>query len=67
MTARRRRKPDIGAVLASLSAAGFEPQALDILPDGTYRWHLSDPRPGADAELDRELEEFGKRHGNGHA
>jgi hypothetical protein len=57
------RAADIKAALSAMVAAGMPPKSLDILPDGTLRWHFQEPAaPDPDTELDRELAEFEARH-----
>ncbi|MEZ5807905.1 MAG: hypothetical protein R3D65_09520 [Zhengella sp.] len=53
------------ATLSVLREAGLEPTALDLMPDGTYRWHLASPSIDDTDDLDRELLEFKSRHGQG--
>ena len=59
----RLRASDIKTVLNALRTSGLEPVSLDILPDGTYRWNLKPPADDDEAELDRELAEWSKKHG----
>lgn len=57
-----RRRVNAGA--SALEARGLKPCAMDILPTGTIRFHLTAPVSGAgDDDLDRELAEFEARHG----
>lgn len=53
------------ATLTFLRESGFEPTALDVKPDGSFRWHIAPPTTDNDAELDRELAEFQAKHGHG--
>lgn len=46
---------------------GMEPCALDTLPDGTHRWHFTQPPPHDENDLDRELAAFEAKHGHGRA
>jgi hypothetical protein len=59
-----RRRVNAGA--AALEARGLRPCAVDILPTGTVRFHLTAPvaADGVD-DLDRELTDFEARHGEG--
>ncbi len=61
-----RRRVSAGA--AALEARGLRPCAIDILPNGTVRYHLiargATEESGAD-DLDRELADFEARHGQG--
>lgn len=50
------------ATLAVLSKKGVSPTALEKLPDGTLRWHLT-PTENNDDDLDRELAEFDRHNG----
>lgn len=59
----RLRASDIKIVLNALRTSGLEPVSLDILPDGTYRWNFTQPADDDEAELDRELAEWSKKHG----
>ncbi len=65
MTAVRRRPrlSDLKTTLRLLQDEGLRPAALDTLPDGTYRWHFTEPASAGENELDRELAAFGKKHG----
>jgi hypothetical protein len=59
-----RRRVNAGA--AALEARGLKPCAVDILPTGTIRFHLTAPssiEDNGDDDLDRELAEFEARHG----
>lgn len=60
----RVRMSDLKAALAALKEVGREPCALDILPDGTHRWHFTQPATNAEDDLDRELAEFEAKHGH---
>jgi hypothetical protein len=54
----------VGAGAAELEARGLRPCAVDILPEGTIRFHITAPAgQGNEADLDRELAEFEARHG----
>ena len=55
----------ISAGHAALEARGLKPCAMDLLPSGVVRFHLSPPAGGGDDELDRELAEFEAKHGQG--
>ena len=62
----RRRRPrlsELKGVLTTLREAGMEPTALDSLPDGTFRWHFTQPPTNDEDALDRELEGFNAKHG----
>jgi hypothetical protein len=59
---RRTRKPSfktrLDAGLEVLQARGLNPCAIDELPTGTIRYHLSPPaNPEIEKDLDRELAE----------
>ena len=58
-----RRRINAGA--AALETRGLRPCAMDILPTGTVRFHISAPTAADDPDddLDRELAEFEARHG----
>jgi hypothetical protein len=57
-----RRRINAGA--AALETRGLRPCAVDILPTGTVRFHLTAPTATDDSHaLDRELAEFEARHG----
>ncbi|NTB96889.1 hypothetical protein G6M84_10205 [Agrobacterium tumefaciens] len=65
---RKQRRPtlrvrDVAATLEALKKSGLIPTALDTLPDGTFRWHFTPPAQNDEDDLDRELEEFDKKHG----
>lgn len=57
------RMRDVNATLELLRKKGMTPTALDTLPDGTFRWHLTPPEKNDDDDLDRELAEFDKKNG----
>lgn len=59
------RTADLKAALVVMREFGITPCALDTLPDGTHRWHFTKPSSSDEDDLDRELAEFDKRHGNG--
>ena len=63
-TRARIRTRDLKATLTFLKEAGMAPAALDLLPDGTCRFHLVSPADNDDDMLDRELAEFRSRHGS---
>ena len=68
MTARRRpRLSELKGTLQALRESGMQPTALDALPDGTYRWHFTEPPSNDESVLDRELNAFGEKHGYGRA
>jgi hypothetical protein len=69
MTARRQRPrlSELKGTLKLLQENGLRPVALDCQPDGTYRWHFTEPVSSAEDALDRELAEFGETHGYGRA
>ena len=69
MSSRRRlRLSEVKATLALLREQGITPCALDTLPDGTVRWHFTEPELNAEDALDRELAAFREKHGyNGRA
>jgi hypothetical protein len=58
-----KRRVEAGA--AALEAKGLKPCAIDILPTGTIRFHLTAPPAGTGGadDLDRELAEFETKHG----
>jgi hypothetical protein len=57
-----RRRVNAGA--AALEARGLRPCAVDILPTGTVRFHITAPTTAqSDDDLDRELAEFEAAHG----
>lgn len=59
-----RRRVNAGA--AALEARGLRPCAVDILPTGTIRFHLTvSILPEEEGDLDRELAEFEARRGQG--
>lgn len=63
MQARRKISSSrVAAVAKGLADAGLSPSQLDVLPDGTLRWHLGGAPNDEDAELDRELREFEAKH-----
>lgn len=59
------RLSDLKAALALMRDGGIEPTALDMKPDGSCRWHFTQPANSDDNSLDRELAEFRKKHGYG--
>lgn len=59
------RPNDLKTALAVLKEAGVEPAALDIMPNGTHRWHFTKPSGDDEDDLDRELAAFEARHGHG--
>ncbi|TPM92689.1 hypothetical protein [Mesorhizobium sp. B2-1-3A] len=59
------RPSDLVNALAALKQAGVEPSSLEVLPDGTHRWHFTKPAASDDNDLDKELAEFDARHGHG--
>ncbi|MDP9840780.1 hypothetical protein J2T09_005568 [Neorhizobium huautlense] len=61
------RSSDIKTTLAALKDAGIIPCAMDTLPDGSMRWHFTQPRESDEDDLDRELREFEQRHGGNNA
>lgn len=64
----RRHRPrlsDLRTTLTILKENGMRPCALDTMPDGTCRWHFTQPLGNDEDSLDRELAEFEARHGNG--
>lgn len=61
--ASRLRKSDLRAALAAIQEAGLHPKALDILPDGTMRWHFVESVDAGDDEVDRAFAEFDRKHG----
>ena len=65
MTARRRRPrlSELKSTLQALRESGMKPCALDCRPDGSYRWHFTEPPSSGENALDRELVEFGAKHG----
>ncbi len=54
-------------MLMALREAGLTPRALDHQPDGTLRWHFTDPLGNDENALDRELAAFEEKHGYGRA
>jgi hypothetical protein len=56
-----KRRTDAG--VTALEARGLQPCAVDYLPNGTIRFHLSSPTHEDD--LDRELAKFEAQHGKG--
>jgi hypothetical protein len=50
-------KRRLNAGAAALEARGLRPQAVDILPDGTTRFHFAPPTE-TEADLDRELNDL---------
>ncbi len=62
------RMSDLKTTLAALQGAGIEPAALDVLPDGTHRWHFTKPALDDEDDLLREIRAFeAKKHGHGRA
>lgn len=59
------RPADLVKALSALRQAGVEPCTLDVLPDGTHRWHFTKPVNADEDDLDRELAEFDLKHGHG--
>lgn len=57
------RVRDLSSTLEALRSHGIEPCALDLLPDGTHRWHFTKPADNDEDELDRELAEYRAKHG----
>ncbi len=53
--------------LQAMKESGMPPTALDSLPDGSFRWHFTQPLANDETALDRELAEFDKQHGYGRA
>lgn len=65
MSAKQPIRRRVAAGAAALEAKGLKPCAVDILPSGTIRFHIS-PLVGAGADdLDRELADFEAKHGAG--
>ena len=62
MSRQKFRSSDIKAAITGMVAAGMPPKALDILPDGTLRWHFQELALSDEAALDRELAEFEAKH-----
>lgn len=61
------RSSDIKTTLAALKEAGIVPAAIDTLPNGAIRWHLTAPTRADEDDLDRELREFDERNGRNRA
>ena len=59
------RPSDLKTALAAMREAGIEPTALDIRPDGSCRWHFTQPADSDENELDRELAALANKHGYG--
>ena len=59
------RLADLKATLTLMRDGGITPTALDMKPDGSCRWHFTQPADNDENELDRELAEFRKKHGYG--
>jgi len=59
------RAKDMQATLDALAQRGLKPCTLDVLPDGTVRWHFTPPVSSAEDDLDRELAAFEAKHGEG--
>mgnify|MGYP000947048511 CR=1 FL=1 len=59
------RQSDLRAALAALQDAGLHPKTLDILPDGTMRWHFVEPGDAGDDEVECELAAWRKKRGYG--
>jgi hypothetical protein len=57
------RLADLKTVIEAMKASGMEPAALDVLPDGTHRWHFTKPADNDDDDLDRELKAYREKHG----
>lgn len=51
------RSSDIKTTLAALKESGITPCALDTLPDGGMRWHLTPVKASEEDEIDREIRE----------
>lgn len=67
MSRSKARISDLKRTLITLKELGMKPSALDTLPDGTHRWHFTNPIPHDENDLDRELEAFEAKHGHGRA
>lgn len=70
MADRRRRRTSLTALKTTLQAlkeSGIAPAALDSLPDGSFRWHFTQPPADGEDALDRELADFEAKHGYGRA
>lgn len=63
----RVRMSELKTTLSLLRECGMKPCALDTLPDGTYRWHFTEPAANDEDDLDRELAAFEAKHGHGRA
>jgi hypothetical protein len=59
MTARRPsiRSSDIKTTLAAFKEAGISPCAVDTLPGGAIRWHLTPLKASEEDDIDREIRE----------
>tara|TARA_R100000365_G_C2747452_1_gene77370 strand:- start:1076 stop:1276 length:201 start_codon:yes stop_codon:yes gene_type:complete len=62
---RKFRASDIKSALSAFTAAGIKAKALDMLPNGTLRWHFQDLPMDEDVDLDRELAAFEAKHRQG--
>lgn len=58
------RASDLKTTLSALRQGGLSPTALDTMPDGTLRWHFTQPLQNEQSDLDRELAEFERKHGH---
>lgn len=66
----RRHRASLSALKTTLQAlreSGMQPAALDVMPDGTTRWHFTPPPSHDEDSLDRELQAFEAKHGYGRA
>lgn len=61
------RTTDLKAAILVMRECSMTPAALDVLPDGTHRWHFTKPTNSDEDDLDAELAEFSRRHGHGGA
>ncbi len=59
------RQRELSATLATLASHGLKPLALDALPRGGFRLHLSPPQGEVEELLDQELRSFQAKHDQG--
>jgi hypothetical protein len=67
VTRRRTSLSALKTTLQALKEGDLRPCALDSLPDGTMRWHFTEPPSHDEDSLDRELKAFEAKHGYGRA
>lgn len=59
------RASDINTTIHALQKHGITPTALDAMPDGTLRWHFTQPSETGQTALEKEWAAFEAKHGHG--